>query len=681
VLPPSEDFSIEGELLATDVSKAADTNDPSLAADMAAKLASQDAMRKAAAVAAPPAPTPPLDGRRLLEAGSGGGSGGSGSGSEVDAVVQAKVVQLLSIVAQYAEDTTADAATQRQLAASAFQLMGTQQGVTLPSGTLADVRAVVGSSFAAFALSGRAAGVDGSYATALLTLISRGLQLPPLAAQGSGVALESGSSGGPYRRRLLAPAGGGGVPLVPSAPEAVGAAVSALDSLAAGMVGAAGPGTGWLSAKSEDGSLLASVAKETGGAYAGYTLAVGPALGASPLAGDYQQANATDAANARLTINAALADLDDGGTRLFLQMAANPAVFVSELPDASEGVVAAYKAALADADAPQLPPPLAGLSLLTPAVRLLLPAADTGDALLACAGGPDAPECTATLTLPLLAGATVNTSRRLVCLRAPSAGGGLSASVPDVADAWVVDANATTGDAVACTIRKQGIYMAATVDLILPDPPAAPPPAPDGGSGTNETSPLPSPLLFESPTPAPPPPSPQPEPPLEGLSPSPPASPSPQPASQPPQPPQPPAVASLRGQLLNLGGVTGCPVSAAVALGLQAEHLCSCAARAQSGARTCRHTDTPTQTHMLHTTTKPTNRARTWPTALAAAGRCRPTTPGPSAWTHPLAPPTRLPPPPATPAASTACRAAGWRSPTCSRCLRCQRRASQPCRC
>lgn len=115
VAPPSDAFDVAAEIFATDTRRAVDTADPAVAAEMSARLATQDRMRQTTTVVAAAASA--ADGgsghnqRRSLLATTGGDA------APLDEVVLTKVMQLLGVVGDYAHANPADAATQRLVSA------------------------------------------------------------------------------------------------------------------------------------------------------------------------------------------------------------------------------------------------------------------------------------------------------------------------------------------------------------------------------------------------------------------------------------------------------------------------------------------------------------------------------------------------------------------------------------
>lgn len=302
-------------------------------------------------------------------------------------------------------------------------------------------------------------GVDSVYASELLLMTARGLQLP------SGDA--TGSSTG--RRLLAAPAG--------YTFAAAGASrlsiLDALDSLANLLLPSAGPAVGWISASAE--GLSVSVVNRAGQHYADYSLPAGPQATNNTEGTPIQAADPTHTANAVVTIQAAFTPADST-LAIWVQLVQNPALLVSKAPTPTQVDVDAFKAAAWNDTLPPVAPPLLNLTVLTPAVRVKLPSLEReDDAVLPCAAaeGNATVDCSMVIKMPILDPTHVDTSRLLVCLRIDTNGILVAAASP--ADGWQMYGNYSSDGTLRCATSKQGTYVIAAVDPVDTTSPAVTP--------------------------------------------------------------------------------------------------------------------------------------------------------------------------------------------------------------
>jgi hypothetical protein len=436
-------------------------------------------------------------------------------------------------------------------------------------------------------------GVDSVYASELLVMTARGLQLPTAAL---------GTTSSPTGRRLLQ-AQGGFVATATAGDR--NDLLGTLDSLADLLDESAGPAIGWISAYGQ--GLSVSVVKEARLEY-GYKVPVGPATSNTTMENPVQQADLDNVENAVVTF---LADLEPSNTEpsvcVWFQMVNNAASLVTETPSPTAQDVDAFKAATWNNTLPPVAPPLINLTVLTPAVRIKLPDAPNHNFPCVAPGGNETVDCRISIKMPLLDGLSVDLSRLLLCLRiSDDSNPGILVAPASEADGWQMHGDSASN--LTCVTSKNGTYVIAAVDAVDTTPPAViPPPTLDNstnttnttacngtvafdgngttcgnaavngtlgdtnttlanttltnttGNATTEVSPSPSPEPKPSPSPSPdveasPSPSPSPQDQTGGASPSP----SPQPLQQ--GKPQTPA-AKLSGVLINLGAVQQCQVS------------------------------------------------------------------------------------------------------------------------
>jgi hypothetical protein len=443
-----------------------------------------------------------------------------------------------------------------QISGSAYQLLLMQEDSQLTDRSLQAALSITADAITSAVQAGK--GVDSVYATELLVMTARGLQL-------SSTATGTGSSSA--GRRLLATPVGYTAFVASGGGGSRDSLLTNLDALADLLDNNANPGGGWVTAPTTD--LSVSVVNDVGSAYLNYTVAVGPQTtnGTSTQAADLNSET-----NAQVTFLAALTPATIGGSvPIWLQLVQDPAVLVTSTPAPTEADVNAFKAAAWNDTLPRVAPPLLNLTVLTPAVRVKLPQLTDEAAPLPCAAA-DANatvDCRMVIKLPVVNIDYVDTSRLLLCLRID--GSGNLAAAASEADGWQMYGNYTTDGTLRCSTKLQGTYIIAAVDPVDTTPPVvtqeSPSPAPvnatlngsspDGSNTTNtslgnDTSPSPAPVESPSPSPEESPspspqtveasPSPSPQVPLQGVS-------------------QTPA-SKLSGLLINLGAVQHCTVSA-----------------------------------------------------------------------------------------------------------------------
>ena len=444
-----------------------------------------------------------------------------------------------------------------QISGGAYQLLLMQEDSQLTDRSLQAALSITADAITSAVQAGK--GVDSVYATELLVMTARGLQLSS-AATGTG-----GSSAG---RRLMATPVGYTAFVASGGGESRGTLLGNLDALADLLDDIAGPGIGWITAPSTD--LSVSVVKDIGSAYVNYTVAVGPQTtnGTSTQAADLNSAD-----NAQVTFLVALTP-SGSSVPIWLQLVQDPAVLVTSTPSPTETDVNAFKAAAWNDTLPRVAPPLLNLTVLTPAVRVKLPQLTDEAAALPCAAAEAnaTVDCRMVIKLPVVNTDYVDTSRLLLCLRIDGNGNLVAAASEE--DGWQMYGNYSTDGTLRCSTSLQGTYVIAAVDpvdtthpVVTPEPPAPVNTtlnvtSPDGSNTTtntslgndslSDTSPSPVPEASPSPSPEEPPspspqvveasPSPSPQMPLQGLS-------------------QTPA-SKLSGLLINLGAVQHCTVSA-----------------------------------------------------------------------------------------------------------------------
>jgi hypothetical protein len=442
-----------------------------------------------------------------------------------------------------------------QISGSAYQLLLMQEDNQLTDRSLQAALSITADAITSAVQAGK--GVDSVYATELLVMTARGLQL-------SSTATGTGSSSA--GRRLLATPVGYTAFVASGGGGSRDSLLTNLDALADLLDNNANPGGGWVTAPTTN--LSVSVVNDIGSAYLNYTVAVGPQTtnGTSN-----QAAGLNSATNAQVTFLAALTPAAiDGSVPIWLQLVQDPAVLVISTPAPTEADVNAFKAAAWNATLPRVAPPLLNLTVLTPAVRVKLPRLTDEAAALPCAAAEAnaTVDCRMVIKLPVVNSTYVDTSRLLLCLRIDGSGNVVAAA--SEADGWRMHGNYSTDGTLRCSASRQGTYVIAAVDPVDTTPPVVTPesPAPvnttlnvtspDGSNTTtntslgNDTSPSPAPEASPSPSPEEPPsPSPQaveassspsPQMPLQGLSQT--------------------AASKLSGLLINLGAVQHCTVSA-----------------------------------------------------------------------------------------------------------------------
>lgn len=298
-------------------------------------------------------------------------------------------------------------------------------------------------------------GIDSGYASELLAMTARGLQL-----SASAQAL---LAGGPAGRRLLAlpegytafTAGGGSRDTL----------LASLDALADLLDEHAGPGVGWVTAPGTELSM--SVVKDLGGAFSNYTVAVGPATTNNTQGTSSQAADVRDATNALVTFLSGLVPDTEGGSVLaWLQLVRDPAALITATPSPTEADIEAFRAAAGNDTRPRVAPPLLNITVLTPALRVKLLQLTGDDAVLPCAAAAEnaTVDCRMVVQLPAVNPAWVGPSRLMLCLRVDAAG--VLVAPASEADGWQMAGNYSSDNTLRCATSRQGTYVIAAVDAV-----------------------------------------------------------------------------------------------------------------------------------------------------------------------------------------------------------------------
>jgi hypothetical protein len=335
-----------------------------------------------------------------------------------------------------------------QISGSAYQLLLMQNDNQLTDRSLQAALSITADAITSAEQAGK--GVDSVYASELLVMTARGLQL-------SSTSTGAGSSSA-GRRLLATPQGYAFVARGNGGTR--GTVLGNMDALADLLDNNAIPGGGWITAHSNVMSV--SVVKELGGSYANNTIAVGPQTTNSTA---NQPADLNNAANAQVTFLAGLTPADSS-VPIWLQMVQDPAVLVTSTPAPTEADVNAFKAAAMNDTLPRVAPPLLNLTVLTPAIRVKLPQLNDEAAALPCAAA-DANtnvDCRMVIKLPVVNPAYVDTNRLLLCLRIDGNGKLVAAASED--EGWQMYGNYSNDGTLRCSTNRQGTYVIVAVDPV-----------------------------------------------------------------------------------------------------------------------------------------------------------------------------------------------------------------------
>eukprot|EP00775_Hariotina_reticulata_P010861 gene10861-11015_t len=492
VKPPPHDYDIQAAVSQLDVQQLAGTNDVTALCGGAGKLSNLVSGTSTGST-----------GRRLLQA-------AATTDASFKANVLSKASQLLMELSSLSSDLTSDAMSLQQVVSAAEQLP--HAGLSRES--LAQVLSIALGAINSIQLADWA--INSFYANQLLALVALGLD-----AQTQGLCLvpETCSPGTPGRSLLQALPDGQpfNTAVQPVDGPTASAVIYSLNNIANSLAGSRAPGSGFISAGRDGDGLFVSVARELGSSYAGFVMAVGP--DATSRAGDLKANINSISMNSVLTFKGSLA----AGFCNEPPCSGEAVTLIAQLVQLPNKLITAPVASYISV------PPLQGLELLTPAVRLL--AAGAADESLSsststtiwqplpCAvhGG-----CNMIVSLPLQA-LPDSRNKQLVCLRVLD---GVLHLLPDSAWQAKLISSSDRPEAVECALDMQATVIVGQINpTSQPSPPPPPPPPPpegntngsSGGSGSggisNDTAPAPPPASSPSPpasSPSPPASSPSP---------------------------------------------------------------------------------------------------------------------------------------------------------------------------